>query len=308
MGKTLLLMNVRWPTDRYYIKKICEENNQNIEAQATYKFSKYGLRYILAVIQMQKMKLPFQWIWYEEWKRNLSQYDTIIVFYSLLNTNIINYIHKKNPSARIILYFWDSITSTTFIVPENKRQICELWSYDKSNCKTYNLQYNSQFYLPSILSPVENKYDVSIVIKDKGRYKQVKEMYDKFSKMGLKIFVRVVRDKTSKEQDEKLYGNGMEYSELLQIINESKCIVEFVKEGQEGLTLRSMESIFYQKKLITNNPKIEEEPFFCENNIMIWNNQDPNQIREFLKSDYKKIDEKIVMQYSFVGWLKNFKE
>lgn len=158
------------------------------------------------------------------------------------------------------------------------------------------------------MSPVENKYDVSIVIKDKGRYKQVKEMYDKFSKMGLKIFARVVRDKTSKEQDEKLYGNGMEYSELLQIINESKCIVEFVKEGQEGLTLRSMESIFYQKKLITNNPKIEEEPFFCENNIMIWNNQDPNQIREFLKSDYKKIDEKIVMQYSFVGWLKNFKE
>lgn len=105
-----------------------------------------------------------------------------------------------------------------------------------------------------------------------------------------------------------LYTVAMEYSELLQIINESKCIVEFVKEGQEGLTLRSMESIFYQKKLITNNPKIEEEPFFCENNIMIWNNQDPNQIREFLESDYKKIDEKIVMQYSFVGWLKNFKE
>ena len=198
MGKTLLLMNVRWPTDRYYIKKICEENNQNIEAQATYKFSKYGLRYILAVIQMQKMKLPFQWIWYEEWKRNLSQYDTIIVFYSLLNTNIINYIHKKNPSARIILYFWDSITSTTFTVPENKRQICELWSYDKSNCKTYNLRYNSQFYLPSMLSSAEEKYDISIVIRDKGRYKQVKEMYDKFSKMGLKIFARVVRDKTSK--------------------------------------------------------------------------------------------------------------
>lgn len=39
---------------------------------------------------------------------------------------------------------------------------------------------------------------------------------------------------------------------------------------------------------------------------MIWNNQDPNQIREFLESDYKKIDERIVMQYSFVGWLKNF--
>ena len=133
-------------------------------------------------------------------------------------------------------------------------------------------------------------------------------MYDKFSKMGLKIFARVVRDKTSKEQDGKLYGNGMEYSELLQIINESKCIVELVKEGQEGLTLRSMESIFYQKKLITNNVKIKEEPFYCENNIMIWNNQDPNQIREFLESDYKKIDERIVMQYSFIGWLENFKK
>lgn len=99
MGKTLLLMNVRWPTDRYYIKKICEKNNQNIEAQATYKFSKYSLKYLLAVMHMQKIKLPFQWIWYEEWKKNLNQYDTIIVFYSLLNTNIIDYIHKKNPSV-----------------------------------------------------------------------------------------------------------------------------------------------------------------------------------------------------------------
>ena len=308
MGKIILLMNVRWPTDRYYINKICEKRYQNIDAKATYKFSGYGLKYILAVMHMQKIKLPFQWIWYGEWKKNLSQYDTIIVFYSLLNINIIDYIHKKNPSARIILYFWDSVTSTTFIVPENKRQICELWSYDKSNCKTYNLKYNYQFYLPSILSSYENKYDVSIVIKDKGRYKQVKEMYDKFNKMGLKFFARVVRDKTSKEQDEKIYGKGMEYSELLQIINESKCIVELVKEGQEGLTLRSMESIFYQKKLITNNLKIKEEPFYSENNIMIWNNQDQNQIREFLESDYEKIDEKIVMQYSFMGWLKNFNE
>ena len=41
---------------------------------------------------------------------------------------------------------------------------------------------------------------------------------------------------------------------------------------------------------------------------MIWNNQDPNQIREFLESDYKKIDERIVMQYSFIGWLENFKK
>ena len=55
-------MNVRWPTDRYYIKKICEENNQNIEAQATYKFSKYGLRYILAVIQMQKITISMDMV------------------------------------------------------------------------------------------------------------------------------------------------------------------------------------------------------------------------------------------------------
>ena len=78
-------MNVRWPTDRYYIKQICEKNYRDIDAQATYKFSKYSLKYLLAVMHMQNIKLPFQWIWYEEWKKNLSQYDTIIVFYSFRN-------------------------------------------------------------------------------------------------------------------------------------------------------------------------------------------------------------------------------
>ena len=306
MGKTLILMNTRWPTERYYIERIYAEDMKNIDARATYKFNKYGLKYIFAVLHIQKLKLPFQWLWYGNWRNYLHEYDTIIVFYNLLDTNILNYIKKKNPNVRIILYFWDSVNLTAFIVPETKRTICELWSYDKEDCAKYNLKYNSQFYLPEILPDIELKYDIVIVIKDKGRYKQVKEMYEMFCKMGLKVFARVVPDKSSVNKEEKLYGKGMEYSELLKLINQSKCIVELVKEGQKGLTLRCMESIFYQKKLITNNEKVKEESFYNENNILIWNNQDMNKLREFLLSDYDKLDEKIVMKYSFIEWIKNF--
>ena len=35
---------------------------------------------------------------------------------------------------------------------------------------------------------------------------------------------------------------------VLQIVQESKAVLEILKKDQEGLTLRALEAMFYQKK------------------------------------------------------------
>lgn len=48
------------------------------------------------------------------------------------------------------------------------------------------------------------------------------------------------------------------YQENLDNIRKSKCIVDVVQKGQIGLTLRPLESLFFKKKLLTNNKCIKK--------------------------------------------------
>lgn len=80
------------------------------------------------------------------------------------------------------------------------------------------------------------------------------------------------------------------------------------KDGQEGLTLRVMESIFFEKKLITNNKKIINYDFYTPENIYILDdliNIDYLDIIKFINTPFQKMEERIIKKYTFEFWLDN---
>ena len=56
----------------------------------------------------------------------------------------------------------------------------------------------------------------------------------------------------------------------------SNCIVEVMDGAQEGVTLRTMEAICYNKKLLTNNQSIKDTPYYKSGNIQVFT--DPDKI------------------------------
>ena len=52
------------------------------------------------------------------------------------------------------------------------------------------------------------------------------------------------------------------------------CIVEVVKEGQTGVSLRTCEAIAFNKKLLTNNVQIKEMPFYDSRFISVFTDSD----------------------------------
>ena len=68
-----------------------------------------------------------------------------------------------------------------------------------------------------------------------------------------------------------------------------------------------MEALFYEKKLITNNKNIINYDFYCKENIFILEKDDIEELPQFLKTPYKKIDNEIVNKYEFENWLEGFK-
>lgn len=71
---------------------------------------------------------------------------------------------------------------------------------------------------------------------------------------------------------------------------------------QTGLTMRTIESIGAQKKLITTNRDIVNYDFYRPENILIVDRERPAVDAEFLAEPYIGLDETIYHRYSLREW------
>jgi hypothetical protein len=89
--------------------------------------------------------------------------------------------------------------------------------------------------------------------------------------------------------------------------SESKCVLDSAQAGQLGLTIRVLEALGAQKKLITTNEDVVNYDFYDEENIYVYDGKSFNFDSPFFKKPYKKIDESIYEKYSLRSWLKEMK-
>lgn len=95
---------------------------------------------------------------------------------------------------------------------------------------------------------------------------------------------------------------GLRYvSEYLPLVNNSNIIVEIVREDQCGLTLRTLEALFYNKKLITTNKNVMDYDFYNKTNIFIYG-VDKN-LEEWCKIPGVNVSEDIKNQYTVESFI-----
>ena len=105
----------------------------------------------------------------------------------------------------------------------------------------------------------------------------------------------------------KLPAEKITYPEYLRQLSASRCVVDICQQNQTGLTRRPLEALFYQKKLITNNPHIKEYNFYNPANILILQETpDIRQIKEFMARPMAEIPESIRRQYDINQWIDQF--
>ena len=177
------------------------------------------------------------------------------------------------------------------------KNIHEFWTFDSNDAKRYMINYNSQFYTKNIKLDKDNlEYDVLFL----GRAKNRKDM---ILNLGEKLKEKGINSKNIIIENEKDF---VPYEDYLKLLAKTKTILDIVDGNQSGLTLRCMEALFFNKKLITNNLDIENYDFYNPKNVFILGKDDMNNIKQFIGSPYELVDEKIVNYYDFDEWIKRF--
>ncbi|KAF3302249.1 hypothetical protein FPV21_01850 [Carnobacterium sp. PL12RED10] len=248
-------------------------------------------------------KLPGVDIWFDDWKKNINNYKVVIVQDSILSVPVVSYLNKYFPNIKIIVWYWNTV-ETTISVDEFKKFDCEIWTFDHMDAEKFGLKWNNQYYFNNISLPnKETEQDIYFVGRDKGRLENLLKFGNKLENMNISYRFHISSDNFKSKNT--IYSKPISYPEVLDDISKSKAILDIVQSNQTGLTLRPLEALFFEKKLITNDKSIANYDFYDERNIFIIGINDINNIYEFVNTPYHKISNDIVNKYDFDSWLKN---
>ena len=239
-------------------------------------------------------KIGLDYIFFDNWKKNIKKYNQVIIFDTGFKSSISKYIKRKNKKCKIILYYWNvvDIYNKCFLTDCN---INEFWTFDETDAIKYNMKFNPQFYSSNIKNDFDTeKKSVIFLGRNKNRKKVIDNIDMLLSNYNIEHNFIIIE----KEKD------LLPYSDYLKLLSNNNTILDIIDCEHTGLTLRCLEALFFNKKLITNNSNIKNYNFYNKRNIFILNEDNPDNLIEFLNSDYEKISDDIRDYYDYEEWLR----
>ena len=224
----------------------------------------------------------------------------------------------KGHVNKTIGYQWDGLDRfpDVFDRIENFNDFYVFDPKDILNHPEYDLKLTTNFYFDIDQNPISIKNEAKKTIYFVGshlpqRVSAINKFIESADKLNLQINFLIGLKKRGK-LDKLLYNSdcinfinrNIDYSENLSNVKNSDILIDFVNNVHSGLSFRIFESIFYQKKLITNNTEVTKYDLYHEDNIYIWDGReiDIDSLRSFLNKPYHILPSKILNKYSFKTW------
>ena len=184
------------------------------------------------------------------------------------------------------------------------------YCYDRGNCKKYNFHFNTIMYDRTLSLPkTEAKYDSIFVGFLKDKKDKLLNLYQTFQKANVDAkFVIVDLNRQISGLPFEVRNQYVDYNSYLEMVNSSRSILDIVQADQDGFSMRVMESIFLNKKLITTNKTIKDAKFYNKNNILVIDlaHTSREDIAEFFQLEFQEYPGSIREYYSLESWAGRF--
>ena len=241
-------------------------------------------------------------IFYSDWTNYLYKDVQFIVFDSSRPYHRLLRKLKKAKNKPIV-YFWNPIKKSENI--KKLKKYFRVSTYSAYDAKKYQLEYNPTFYIGTLVKCKEEiVYDAIFLGRNKSRLPILEKIYTFFDNP----YFYIVKDNIEESKILDLKTISLPYENYLNILVKTKSIVEILYSDNADFSLRTMEALFYQKKLITNNKCIAKADFFNLNNIFILHDDTTKEdIKQFLELPFIPYKEEQINFYTVENWLTRFK-
>lgn len=244
-----------------------------------------------------------------------------IADYSLSN-NQIELLNKELKINKKILYLWDNMDKILNWDKDNEKYKFEkykgkfnkIFSFDPVDCKNFKYIFRPTFFSIRLEKLETIEYEWSFIGQySEERLNKIKKI-EKMNKSNKFIYLyenpfillfNIIKGKKIKNYD-YIYTRKIDKKNYNQILSKSRLIVDLVNTEQKGLTQRTLDSLFLEKKVITDLKEVKEYDFYNPNNIFIIENFEDFFIpNSFYENPYEKVPENIRKRYSLEQWIED---
>ncbi len=261
------------------------------------------------------LRIPLYTRFWGDWKNHLKEAGQVIIFDYGYQRGMETYIHKVNPDCKVSLFFWNIVNARQ----KNHKLFTDksaIYSTDKGDCKTYGFRYQHMFYPREFYTPYNPDCGnrLFFIGQDKGRGPYILSLKKALEQAGIVCDIRLLSKSKGAAYRNSLRtiltDRSIPYEEYCRILSGCGILLDINQEGQTALTMRVMESVFFSKKLITNNQDIRSYPFYEENNIFLLPDDrtlpDPKDLARFLEAPFVPYSSEVLDSLSFQHWKDGF--
>ncbi|WP_416441173.1 hypothetical protein ACH3O9_13160 [Leeuwenhoekiella sp. A16] len=326
-GQNILFLSPQFFGYEKKIKKALEDLGGYViwhdERPSNSFFSKVFIRLNFKFLIGQRIKNHYDRIIKET--ENIKFDYIFLVNPETITHSIFKNFKNKNPQAEFLTYMWDSVKNkkkSNFMLPLVDR----FFTFDaRDRAIDSKIEFLPLFFIEEF----ENQCGKGNFKEDKpyktcffgtvhsDRYPVVTEISNQIRKKGFKTYqffycpdrilfkLKQITDKNFRVIERTdINFKPLNNNEISKILDESDIVIDIEHPDQSGLTMRTIEMLGADKKLITTNKEVVDYDFYNSSNICVVDRKDIRIPDEFLQSDYQKVDEAIKMKYSLKNWLK----
>lgn len=270
-------------------------------------FSRKSKKYYNEIIQNNKGK----------------NYDVILIIKGeMIPIETLIDFRKNYPKARVNLYLYDSVANVPGITKKFK-YFDNCHSFDPEDCKRYEeLKFEPLFFLDEFcknrVDSDSYKYDLCFLgTIHSDRYKIIKQIQEFSEKNNLKtswflylqskfiyFFYKFTRREFFNTKINWFDFEKKASEEIAEIVDDSNVVIDIQHPRQKGLTMRTIEMVGMNKKIITTNESIKKYDFYNSANILVIDRKNVKIDKEFFSTKYKAVDKEIYLNYCLEAWIK----
>lgn len=226
--------------------------------------------------------------------------DVLVIKGEALSPDMIRRMREALPQARFLLYFWDSYRNMPADSPDKVPLFDRTSSFDPVDCAADpRLHYRPLFYLNEYADLPQTGQDLDVlfigtahtdryavldligrVLPLELRFEKVLYFPSKWMYRSRKAFDPAYR----KARMDEFVFQSLSKNDVMSLIGRARIVVDIERPVQTGYTMRTMEMLGGQRKLMTTNPKISEATFFHPSNHLYIDRENPVIPTEFLDS------------------------
>ncbi|PVH25603.1 CgeB family protein [Sphingobacterium corticibacter] len=232
----------------------------------------------------------------------------------------IDFLRENNENIKMIYYTYDSFKNNKNGL-NNLHLFDSSYTFDRKDAISYGINFRPLFFAGDYASLYRERDDLKYTVAFIGtahsdrysiseRVRQWCESNGKnmfafyFSPSELLFYInRLIKKSFRGFRIRHISFHSLSHLEIKEIYRRSVAILDINHPDQDGLTMRTFETLGAGRKLITTNPNIKKYPFYNTQNVMIIDREQVDFDPAFFETEFLNFEPQLYAAMSLRGWL-----